>query len=58
MPRFGGWAADTSNLFASQFAAKNYYSGELSGARLVLGSGKSEDALSRELSLFAYPHSF
>jgi phosphatidylinositol 4-kinase len=40
MPNIGGWQADSSNLLASQFAAKNYYSGELSGARFVLDSGK------------------
>lgn len=39
MPNIGGWQADSSNLLASQFAAKNYYSGELSGARFVLDSG-------------------
>jgi hypothetical protein len=40
MPNIGGWQADSSNLLASQFAAKNYYSGELSGARFVLDSGE------------------
>ena len=39
MPSIGGWPADSSNLVASQFAAKNYFNGELSGARHVLGQG-------------------
>lgn len=39
MPTIGGWPSDSSNLVASQFAAKNYYDGELSGARLVLDKG-------------------
>lgn len=39
MPMIGGWPSDNSNLVASQFAAKNYYDGELSGARLVLDKG-------------------
>lgn len=39
MPSIGGWPSDCSNLVASQFAAKNYYTGELSGARHVLGQG-------------------
>ena len=41
MPNIGGWPADSSNLVASQFAAKNYFNGELSGARHVLGQGAS-----------------
>jgi phosphatidylinositol 4-kinase len=39
MPDIGGWLPDSANLFASQFAAKNFYSGELSGARIVLNTG-------------------
>ncbi len=39
MPNIGGWPSDSSNLVASQFATKNYFHGELSGARLVLGKG-------------------
>ncbi len=39
MPNIGGWPSDSSNLVASQVAAKNYYTGELSGARLILGQG-------------------
>lgn len=39
MPNIGGWPSDSSNLVASQFAAKNYYTGELSGARHILGQG-------------------
>lgn len=39
MPVIGGWQSDCSNLVASQFAAKNYYDGELSGARHVLREG-------------------
>lgn len=41
MPTIGGWHSDCSNLVASQFAAKNYFDGELSGARHVLGKGLS-----------------
>lgn len=41
MPNIGGWPSDCSNLVASQFAGKNYYTGELSGARHVLGQGES-----------------
>ena len=40
MPNIGGWMSDSSNLVASQFAAKNYFHGELSGARHVLGQGE------------------
>lgn len=39
MPNIGGWPSDSANLLASQFAAKNFYTGELSGARLVLEQG-------------------
>lgn len=39
MPNIGGWPSDSSNLVASQFASKNYHTGELSGARLVLSQG-------------------
>jgi len=39
MPNIGGWSSDCSNLVVSQFAAKNYYTGELSGARHILGQG-------------------
>ncbi|WVR07656.1 hypothetical protein IAU60_004698 [Kwoniella sp. DSM 27419] len=39
MPNIGGWPADSSNLVSSQFAAKNYFNGELSGARHVLVKG-------------------
>ncbi|KAK4686496.1 phosphatidylinositol 4-kinase A, partial [Tremellales sp. Uapishka_1] len=39
MPNIGGWPSDSSNLVASQFASKNYFNGELSGARMVLGKG-------------------
>jgi phosphatidylinositol 4-kinase len=41
MPNIGGWPSDSSNLVSSQFAAKNYYMGELSGARHVLEQGGS-----------------
>nr|XP_018260847.1 phosphatidylinositol 4-kinase [Kwoniella dejecticola CBS 10117]OBR83005.1 phosphatidylinositol 4-kinase [Kwoniella dejecticola CBS 10117] len=41
MPNIGGWPSDSSNLVASQFAAKNYFTGELSGARLILTQGLS-----------------
>ncbi|ORY33464.1 hypothetical protein BCR39DRAFT_520273 [Naematelia encephala] len=41
MPNIGGWPSDCSNLVASQFAAKNYHLGELSGARHVLNQGLS-----------------
>ena len=40
MPRIGGWPSDSSNLVASQFASKNYFLGELSGARHILGQGQ------------------
>lgn len=39
MPRIGGWVSDSANLLASQFAAKNYFSGELSGARWAMEQG-------------------
>ncbi|WRT70200.1 uncharacterized protein IL334_007194 [Kwoniella shivajii] len=39
MPNIGGWPSDSSNLVASQFAAKNYFNGEISGARLILTQG-------------------
>lgn len=39
MPNIGGWPSDSSNLVVSQFAAKNYHNGELSGARFVLNQG-------------------
>ncbi|KJE03847.1 phosphatidylinositol 4-kinase [Cryptococcus gattii NT-10] len=42
MPNIGGWPSDSSNLVASQFASKNYHTGELSGARLVLSQGLSD----------------
>ncbi|OWZ76646.1 phosphatidylinositol 4-kinase [Cryptococcus neoformans Bt85] len=42
MPNIGGWPSDSSNLVASQFASKNYHTGELSGARLVLSYGLSD----------------
>lgn len=41
MPTIGGWPSDCANLVASQFAAKNYFHGELSGARHILGRGES-----------------
>jgi phosphatidylinositol 4-kinase len=41
MPNIGGWPSDSSNLVASQFASKNYFTGELSGARHVLGKGET-----------------
>ncbi|KAK6909388.1 hypothetical protein I203_103405 [Kwoniella mangroviensis CBS 8507] len=41
MPNIGGWPSDSSNLVASQFASKNYFNGELSGARLILSHGLS-----------------
>lgn len=40
MPSIGGWQSDCSNLVSSQFAAKNYYDGELSGARHVIREGE------------------
>ncbi|BEI82759.1 hypothetical protein CcaverHIS002_0306270 [Cutaneotrichosporon cavernicola] len=39
MPVIGGWQSDCSNLVVSQYAAKNYYDGELSGARHILREG-------------------
>lgn len=39
MPVIGGWQSDCSNLVASQFAAKNYYDGELKGARHIITEG-------------------
>ncbi|ODN73286.1 hypothetical protein L202_07835 [Cryptococcus amylolentus CBS 6039] len=42
MPSIGGWPSDSSNLVASQFASKNYFTGELSGARLILAKGLSD----------------
>ncbi|KAL1412783.1 Phosphatidylinositol 4-kinase stt4 [Vanrija albida] len=39
MPQIGGWSSDYSNLLSSVFASKNYYEGELSGARHVLQEG-------------------
>lgn len=39
MPTIGGWPSDCSNLVASQFAAKNYFTGELSGVRHVVEQG-------------------
>lgn len=39
MPNIGGWPSDNANLLASQFAVKNYYTGQLSGARHVLEQG-------------------
>lgn len=39
MPDIAGWPADSSNLLASQISSKNFYSGELSGARLMLSDG-------------------
>ncbi|RXK35906.1 phosphatidylinositol 4-kinase [Tremella mesenterica] len=39
MPNIGGWPSDCSNLVASQYAAKNYYVGELSGVRHVVEQG-------------------
>ncbi|KAK8853241.1 hypothetical protein IAR55_003943 [Kwoniella newhampshirensis] len=42
MPSIGGWPSDSSNLVASQFASKNYFMGELSGARKILLNGLSK----------------
>ncbi|BEJ13679.1 hypothetical protein CspHIS471_0308530 [Cutaneotrichosporon sp. HIS471] len=39
MPVIGGWQSDCSNLVVSQYAAKNYYDGELGGARHILREG-------------------
>ncbi|GMK56681.1 hypothetical protein CspeluHIS016_0305210 [Cutaneotrichosporon spelunceum] len=39
MPVIGGWKSDCSNLVSSQYAAKNYYDGELGGARHILSEG-------------------
>ncbi len=39
MPNIAGWPSDSANLLASQFAAKQYFSGEVSGVRLALGRG-------------------
>ncbi|OCF44647.1 phosphatidylinositol 4-kinase [Kwoniella heveanensis CBS 569] len=59
MPSIGGWPSDSSNLVSSQFAAKNYFTGELSGARLVLTKGLSNlqegsPAESSAAELFAF----
>jgi phosphatidylinositol 4-kinase len=40
MPVIGGWRSDCANLVSSQFASKNYYDGELSGARHIIREGK------------------
>nr|XP_031861737.1 uncharacterized protein CI109_002970 [Kwoniella shandongensis]KAA5528809.1 hypothetical protein CI109_002970 [Kwoniella shandongensis] len=42
MPVIGGWPSDSSNLVASQFASKNYFMGELSGARKILLTGLND----------------
>ncbi|WVQ84613.1 hypothetical protein IAT38_006768 [Cryptococcus sp. DSM 104549] len=42
MPSIGGWPSDSSNLVASQFASKNYFTGELSGARMILAKGLND----------------
>lgn len=39
MPSIGGWIPDNANLLSSQLAAKNFFAGELSGTRFVLGQG-------------------
>ncbi|WVO18533.1 hypothetical protein L204_106252 [Cryptococcus depauperatus] len=42
MPNIGDWPSNNSNLLASRFASKNYYTGELSGARMVLTKGLND----------------
>lgn len=59
MPTIGGWQSDCSNLVASQFAAKNYFDGELSGARHILGQGlsslqKHSPAITSDIELQAF----
>ncbi len=40
-PNIAGWPSDSANLLSSQFAAKQFFTGEVSGVRLALGKGKS-----------------
>lgn len=42
MPNIAGWPTDSANLLASQFSAKSFFAGELSGARLMLAEGLAE----------------
>lgn len=48
-PNIAGWPSDSANLLSSQFAAKQFFTGEVSGVRLALGKGLADLSLQAPL---------